>query len=99
MYCEEKINFYIKNCDFAISEINDNISDPVSFNPINIGPSINSSMSWFLIVAVGLLLRMMLNALDGMMNKPKHRDIISNIIFNLLFIVKYNLFNLYWERL
>ena len=45
MYCEEKINFYIKNCDFAISEINDNISDPVSFNPINIGPSINSSMS------------------------------------------------------
>ena len=45
MYCKEKINFYIKNCDFAISEINDNISDPVSFNPINIGPSINSSMS------------------------------------------------------
>jgi len=45
MYCKEKIKFYIKNCDFAISEINDNISDPVSFNPINIGPSINSSMS------------------------------------------------------
>ena len=44
-YCKEKTSFYIKNCDFAISEMNDAISDPVSFNPINIGPSINSSMS------------------------------------------------------
>ena len=40
-YCNEKINFYVKNCDFAINAI----SNPVTFEPINIGESINSEMS------------------------------------------------------
>ena len=40
-HCNQKISFYQRNCDFAI----DAISNPVDFNPINIGDKINSPMS------------------------------------------------------
>ena len=40
-YCENKVHSYIKNCDFAINAL----SNPVTFEPVNFGESINTYMS------------------------------------------------------
>ena len=40
-YCKEKIYPYIKNCDFSINAL----TNPVIFEPINLGETINTNMS------------------------------------------------------
>ena len=40
-YCKEKVDYFVRNCDFALSAI----SNPVPFEPINLGNNINSQMS------------------------------------------------------
>ena len=40
-YCKEKVDYFVRNCDFALNAI----SNPVPFEPINLGNNINSQMS------------------------------------------------------